>query len=160
MTLILYQTARRVKTPLSRAFRLAYNGAMRFMGIDFGTKRVGVAVSDEGNTVAFPKAVLSNDGGLVSAVGAIAREAGVTSVVLGESKDFDGVYNPVMKGAFEFKRAIEGELGLSVELEPEFMTSAHASRQGDTPMLDASAAALILQSYLDKRNNTNDDNDR
>ena len=46
------------------------------------------------------------------------------------------------------------ELDLTVSLEPEFMTSQQASRlQGENDKLDASSAAIILQSYLDRRNN-------
>lgn len=130
------------------------------MGIDFGSKRVGVAVSDEGNTVAFPKEVIKNDESLLSRIGEYVREYSVTDIVLGESKNYQGEYNAVMEGVFRLKRGLEEELSVNVVLEPEFLTSAQAERQGKTDKLDASAAALILQSYLDKHNRNEHDNDR
>jgi putative Holliday junction resolvase len=130
---------------------------MRYMGIDFGSKRIGIALSDEGNTVAFPNSVLASGPGLIEEVGILCAKNDVTAIVLGESKDYQGNYNKIMAKAFEFKNAAERELKLPVIFEPEFLTSAQAERQGDTSMLDASAAALILQSYLDKINATHHD---
>lgn len=126
------------------------------MGIDYGEKRVGIAVSDETNAVAFPKTVLENGPGIVGEIGRIAAENGVACIVLGESRNFAGEYNRIMEAALGLKASIERELGITVDLEPEFMTSAQAARQGETRSLDASAAALILQSYLDKKANKHD----
>ena len=143
---------------------------MRYLGIDYGSKRVGVAVSDEAGKFALPLAVLPNDKKLLSEIKKIIAEKKIEAVVLGESKNFKGEDNAIMKGAREFKVALEKETGLSVFLEPEFMTSAEADRMKPpasgqnrktgvrlrrpkvtNEMLDASAAAIILQSYLDRR---------
>ena len=67
-----------------------YNGAMRFIGIDYGTKRVGVAVSDEEGKIAFPHVVLANDENLVTALAALCRERGVSENVVGDSREFSG----------------------------------------------------------------------
>ncbi len=70
---------------------------------------------------------------------------------MGDSRDFKGNPNPIMKDVDFFKGELERELHLPVFLEPEFMTSQQAEReQGATALLDASAAAIILQSYLDR----------
>jgi len=142
---------------------------MRYLGIDFGSKRVGLALSDESGTLAFPYLVLTNDKELLSEIDRIVKEQKVKLIVIGESKDFSGKDNPIAKAAEEFKKAVEKLTRKKVEYEPEFMTSVQAGRpQGrrqdgsrgtgaraqerkENTMLDASAAAIILQSYLDRR---------
>lgn len=122
------------------------------MGIDFGEKRVGVAVSDEKGTVAFPREVFGNDESLLPKIASLAKNCGAATIVLGESKNYKGDYNPIMEKALLFKIALERS-GFEVELEPEFLTSAQAKRSTDSSKLDASAAAIILQSYLDRKRN-------
>lgn len=71
-------------------------------------------------------------------------------VVMGESRDYQGQINTIMWQIEGFKKQLE-TIGFKVEYEPEFMTSVQAGRiTGENDMLDASAAAIILQSYLDK----------
>lgn len=99
-----------------------------------------------------PKAVLPNDRYLFTEIKRMCEAYGVTEIVMGESKDFKGNDNQIMKGINLFKGELERDLGLPVHLEPEFLTSHQAAQtQGNSPLLDASAAALILQSYLDRR---------
>ena len=125
---------------------------MRHMGIDFGKKRVGVALSDEVGNFALPHSVLANDTQLIDRLKVLCAEQKVGAIVMGESKDFKQVANPIMKLALVFRAELEKATGLPVHLEPEFMTSAEAEHlQGKNAMLDASAAALILKSYLEKR---------
>lgn len=127
---------------------------MRFMGIDYGSKRVGVALSDESNRFALPHSVVPNTKKLVDDLNTIVCENEVTHIVLGESKNFKGEDNKIMKDIRAFKDDIENRIGKPVAWEPEFMTSQHAARaQGEHELLDASAAALILQSYLDRMAN-------
>lgn len=137
-------------------FNLEYTGSMRFLGIDYGTKRVGVALSDEAGQFAMPLSVIQNTKSLahlVAAVKEIAVKNGVKEAVLGESKNYKGEANAILEKSLEFKRELEAQ-GFTVYLEPEFMTSTHAEKfQGKNDLLDASAAALILQSFLDKEKN-------
>ena len=124
------------------------------MGIDFGAKRVGIALSDEEGKFSLPKAVLPNDRTLFREVRDLCRGHKVEVIVMGESKNFEGGDNLIMKEVNRFKAELERDLKLPVFLEPEFLTSAEAERiQGKTAMHDASAAALILKSYLDKITN-------
>ncbi len=124
---------------------------MRHIGIDFGKKRVGVALSDEAGNFALPHSVLTNDARLIERLKLLCSEQGVGAIVMGESKNFQQQDNPIMKAALAFKTELEKATGLPVHLEPEFMTSAEAEHlQGKNAMLDASAAALILKSYLEK----------
>lgn len=133
---------------------------MKYLGIDYGTKRIGVAVSDETATLAFPLGTVKAGEGAVREVLDIIRENEVGKVIIGESRNFQGEANPVMQYIEVFKKKLE-DSEIDVELEPEFMSSTLAARQfapeeksrKENPAhdnLDASAAALILQNYLDK----------
>lgn len=134
---------------------------MRILGIDYGKKRVGLALSDERQKIAMPLAILENGKALLPAIVRIAGERGVGKIVVGESKDFAGTPNPLMKAIGEFKKNLEEVTALPVMYEPEFMTSSEAARRpGKFPKsralqrrvaLDAKAATIILQSYLDKQ---------
>ena len=131
---------------------------MRYLGIDYGTKHIGVAVSDDTATLAFPLGTVATGGGAVTEVLALARENGVGQIVIGESRDYSGAPNPIMQEIEKFKRELE-QSGHMVVFELEFMTSAQALRQGQDKRgeggserldKDASAAALILQGFLDR----------
>jgi len=126
---------------------------MRHLGIDYGAKRVGIALSDEGGTIAFPHATFSNDGTLLEEVKRVCHEYDIKRVVIGDSRQLNGEPNDINTAIERFVPKIEAIGGISVFREPEFFTSRQAARlQGETGMLDASAAALILQSYLDREN--------
>ncbi|MBM2817576.1 MAG: Holliday junction resolvase YqgF, putative holliday junction resolvase [Parcubacteria group bacterium] len=129
----------------------------RLSGIDFGLKRVGIALSDEDQKIAFPKIVYPNGKKLLGLIAKYCEENSVIGIVLGESKNFKGEDNPIMKDILKFKAEIEKATSLPVYMEPEFMTSSEAKKmraEDDSgEMIDASAAAIILQSYLDKRRN-------
>ncbi len=123
---------------------------MVYMGIDYGTKRVGVALSDEGGRLAFPHAVVPNTPELVSTLVSLCQEKNVGLVVVGESTDFAGKDNPLMEHITPFVETLQRETGLSVVLHPEFLSSHQAVHiQGKNDMLDASAASIVLQSYID-----------
>jgi len=124
--------------------------SQRIIGIDYGSKRVGIATSDEGRQFALPHSVITNDDNLVETVRKIAQECDSREIVLGESRNYKGEANTILAESLAFKKNLEGQ-GFTVHLEPEFMTSVNAERwQGKNDLNDASAAALILQSYLDK----------
>lgn len=134
---------------------------MKYVGIDYGTKRIGVAVSDESALLAFPMGVVVAGKDALTEIRDIARENAVEVIVIGESKNYQGELNPVMTEVEKFKAALEGE-GFTVVYEPEFMSSMAAARQfapeeksrkanPNQELLDASAAAIILQSFLDRK---------
>jgi len=135
---------------------------MRHLGIDFGTKRVGLALSDEGGAMGFPHSTIPNSGRLIDDVLALMKEKGVERVVLGESRSFAGAPNPVARHAKEFGELLECRSGVPVVYEPETLTTQEARRNFEgvresgsgNLLVDASAAALILTSYLDKQKNT------
>ena len=123
---------------------------MRYLGIDYGSKRIGVAISDEAGVFAFPLKVLENKGNSLKDISAICLENKIGEIIVGESLNFAQEDNDVMKEIIPFVEELKKKTGLKVSLHPEFMTSQEAERlQGKNDMHDASAAALILKSYLD-----------
>ena len=126
---------------------------MRYIGIDFGMKRIGVALSDQDGDFAMPHSVIENGKGATTTVAALAKKECVGAIVIGRSLDYKGAPNPIMRKAQQFAHDLEKLSGLAVLYENEFLTSAEAERiQGKTETLDASAAALILKSFLDTMN--------
>jgi putative Holliday junction resolvase len=131
---------------------------MRYLGIDYGTKKVGLALSDEAGSMGFPHGILPNDGRLIDEVIDLVARKQVEAVVIGDSLNFDGNPNAVAKAAKEFGMLLERRTGLSVEFEPEMLTTQEARRGFDglrepganLKEVDASAAALILTSYLSR----------
>lgn len=129
---------------------------MRYLGIDFGTKKVGLALSDEAGTMGFPHGILPNDGRLIDEVVALIERKEVGAVVMGESRDYAGNENPVAKAAKEFAYLIERRTDLPVYFEPEMLTTQEARRDfegvhtSNNVAVDASAAAIILTSYLSR----------
>jgi putative Holliday junction resolvase len=139
---------------------------MRYLGIDYGSKRIGLALSDENGSMAFPYKILKNNLELVDDIHNICGQEEISAIVLGESHDLSGQPNKIMGSIEEFKRNLEGELNLPVYFEKEFMTSifargndgkkvndARKNKNDDSKKIDDSAAALILQRYLDRLNN-------
>ncbi len=126
---------------------------MRRMGIDYGTKRVGIALTDASGTMAFPHDTLVNDDTLLEQVAALAQEKEVGEVIIGESLTLAGVPNAVQQHIDAFAAALRETLAVPVHLVPEqFSTQAALREQGRTAHTDASAAALILDTYLTKQN--------
>jgi RNase H-fold protein (predicted Holliday junction resolvase) len=87
---------------------------------------------------------------LIFDIGRICKENKIVGIVVGDSKDFRQRDNEIMKVVKPFAERLERELQIPVYFHPEFMTSVEAERlQGKNNMHDASAAALILKSYLE-----------
>ena len=142
---------------------------IRFMGIDYGTKRIGVAISDENHNLAFPKEIILNDSYAFKKIDDIIKKEKVGEIVVGESVDFSGKLN-ALSGRIEiFILELKEQFRLPVYKQKEFLTSVEARRyenlgrqtgksnahsklkQIKSGRVDARAAALILQRYLDRR---------
>ncbi len=126
---------------------------MRFLGIDYGKKRVGLALSDESGTLAFPYKTLFNSKDLIEEILKIYKKEKVDNIVLGRSQTLKGEDNPIMKDIKIFKEKLENKINTSIYLESEFFTTVEAFKiQGVNNNVDASAAAIILQRFLEKYN--------
>lgn len=126
--------------------------AMRYMGIDYGTKRVGIALSDESGAMAFPHTVFPNTDELLVKLQTLISDEDVGAVVIGHSLNTDNEANTVQEGIDALMLDLTLATGLPVHLEPEQYTTQEALRvQGRNEKTDASAAAIILNSYLSKQ---------
>jgi len=126
---------------------------MKLLGIDYGAKRIGIAITDESGTMAFPKATVANDRFFFSSLRSFVEEGKVGKIIIGESLNRDGSENEIMKDIRDLRGRIERELGIPVDFESETYSSEEAKRiQGEelkrNALTDASAAALILNSYI------------
>jgi putative Holliday junction resolvase len=123
----------------------------RVMGIDYGSKRVGVALTDEDGRIAFPKAVLPNDKFLLSNLKELVEGHTVTEIVIGESINNAGQENAVARSARALAHALEADVGATIHYEPEFWSSQEVRAHTGARYVDAEAAAIILNSFLTKR---------
>ena len=124
---------------------------MKLMSIDYGEKRVGIASTDDSGEFALPRMVLPNNEMLIEKVLQFKEEQGIEKIIIGESKNFKGEANPISRRAAEFKRKLES-LGIETIFHTEVLTTMEARQiQGSTDMTDASAAAIILKSYIDSQ---------
>jgi putative Holliday junction resolvase len=135
----------------------------RIMAVDAGERRVGVALSDESRLLASPLIVLDRGQGLapvLDALGVIARREGVAQVVVGLPLNADGSEGRQAKRAREFARTAARVLSLPVGLWDERLSTRQAEaivraqgrntkRLRQKGQIDAIAAAVILQDYLD-----------
>jgi putative holliday junction resolvase len=124
---------------------------MKYLGIDYGTKRIGIAVSDDGGEFAFPKAILSTKKDSVDTIAALAAEEGIEAIIIGESLAQNEAPNEVFSAAAAFKAKLATRIALPVFFEREGFSSVEAYRyQEKKGPADDSAAAIILQRFLDK----------
>ena len=140
----------------------------RVAGLDVGERRIGVAVSDVTGTLARPVGVLQTTGldgdALDRAVGEVARLAaeddGLASLVVGLPRRLDGSPNDMTPRVEKFAAALAARTALPVVLQDERLSSREAEsrlalREKDwrarKARIDAAAAAIILQDYLDQQ---------
>ena len=127
---------------------------MKILGVDYGTKRIGIAISDEDSQMAFPHSVIENDYKIVDSFEKIIFENKIKAIIIGESKNYKMEDNLIMGDIINLKKVLEKQFDLEVDLHPEVLSSAQAEFfQGKTDMTDAAAASIILQSYLDSNKN-------
>jgi putative holliday junction resolvase len=128
---------------------------MKYLGIDFGTKKVGFAQSDDEGRLAFPLMISPNDAQLFKDTTELIREMKFSNIVIGESVDQKGKLNPIAKVAREFGAKLESACDVIVTYEKEWYSTVEARKQpgkeGDHNV-DDQAAAIVLQRYLDKAN--------
>lgn len=125
---------------------------MRYLGIDYGSKRVGIALTDETGKMAFPHTVLENSPTLLKEIIKIIETKNVTEIVIGHSLDKNNLPNKIQTAIEDLITGLTLETGLPIHLQPEqFSTQAALQIQGRNKMTDASAATLILDSFITKK---------
>lgn len=123
---------------------------MRILGIDFGEKKIGVAITAD--KIALPFEVINNTKGVIPKIKKLCQEEEVDEVVIGLPLNLDGTEGEMTKRVQCFGRELGKSLGLEIRFWDERLTSAAAKTKliGKKPE-DSSAAAIMLQSYLDSR---------
>ncbi len=130
----------------------------RIMGIDYGARNVGIALSDDAQIFAFAKDIYKNNDMLMDLLAQLAKKENVESFVVGESDNPAGGQNTIMRRIAIFSEALKVRTDLPVDQISEAYSSAEARRALETKIktrkdtkvsVDAAAAAIILQTYLD-----------
>lgn len=140
---------------------------MRVLGVDFGEKRIGLAVSDPSATLARPLRTLRPGGSLPSRAAVVAAEAqalaadadGLAAVVVGLPRSLDGTPHEQTARVLAFVDRLREAIDVPISLQDERLTSVEAesrlaarekSWRKRSERLDAAAAAVILQDHLDE----------
>ena len=128
---------------------------MKYLGIDYGSKKVGFASSDEDGRLAFPLMISYNNEALLPDTLELIREMKIGTVVIGESVDGNGKLNVIAKEARAFGARLESSLDIRVVYEKEWYSTVEARKQPGQEgnhEVDDQAAAIVLQRHLDKVN--------
>ena len=126
---------------------------MRYLGIDYGARWTGIAVSDDDGNMAFPKATFEakSDTARIREIGKIIKSENVRRIVVGLPIQMNGREGASATRTRAFASKIQKRFGLSIFFENEILTSRISSQDHSSKeRVDARAAALILQSYLDR----------
>jgi len=135
----------------------------RVLGVDLGSRRIGLAISDPSATVATPRGVLARSGDPAAdhrTICSEAREAGADRIVVGLPLSLSGEAGPAARAVLEEVEALRAEAdeGMRVETHDERLTTVTAEQRlreagvrsrRRRAVVDETAAAVMLQSYLD-----------
>ncbi|MEE5990641.1 MAG: Holliday junction resolvase RuvX [Lachnospiraceae bacterium] len=140
---------------------------MRIIGLDFGSKTVGVAISDPLLITAQGKEIIRRERPdklrkTLARIEELILENEVTEIVLGDPKNMDGSDGERVRKTLEFKEMLERRTGLPVHMQDERLTTVEAEeymretgirRENFKEYVDEIAAMIILQNYLDRTEN-------
>ena len=133
---------------------------MRYLAIDYGTKRTGLAICDPEELVASPLCVIEKDRDLVARIADIVRAEGVEAIVLGLPLNMNDSAGAQAKLVMEFGDKLKDDLGIAVYFQDERLSSFAAAEklaatdlsvQEKRKRIDAIAAAEILQAFLEQK---------
>jgi putative Holliday junction resolvase len=123
---------------------------MKYIGIDYGQKKTGIALSDESGAMGFPHSILDTGDDLAGQIHALAKGERVGAI--GISNNLVGEENAIVKEIRQFGDALHEATHLPVYFEDEAFTTQEANRAlSGEGRKDASAAALILSRFLEKQ---------
>ena len=132
---------------------------MRYLAIDYGIKRTGLAICDRNETITSPLAVIEGQKGLLKRIEDIIKTEGVGAIVLGLPLNMDDSEGPQAKLVLKFSEQLKADLGIPIFLQDERLSSfiaeekiaaAELTRKKKKKRLDAIAAAEILQAFLER----------
>lgn len=126
---------------------------MRYLGIDYGTKRLGIATSDLDGSFAFPRDTIDNDEKAINTLARIIELEAIIEVVIGDTRSVEGFANQITAESDAFANRLAKSIAVPVKRFREAWSSQEAARfapQGKKHD-DSAAAAIILQRFLDNR---------
>ncbi len=135
---------------------------MRYLAIDYGLKRTGLAVCDADETLASPLVVLTGQGGLIEKIRQVATDQAVEAIVCGLPLNMDGTEGDQAKRVRDFAAKLIKQIELPLFFQDERLSSFDAekklaalgiTRKKKKKHLDAIAAAAILQAFIDAAKN-------
>ena len=136
---------------------------MRYLGLDLGSRTLGVAISDKTGLIASSLKVIRHEeeyDRLIDDVKNLVNELEVDAIVLGFPKNMNNTIGPKGELSLEFKEKLEKNINIPVYLQDERLSTKSAldtlikgdvSRKNRKKVVDSLAATIILQSYLDRR---------
>ncbi|MBP6858058.1 MAG: Holliday junction resolvase RuvX [Candidatus Pacebacteria bacterium] len=126
---------------------------MKYLGVDYGTKKTGIAISDEEGSFAFPKDIVATEN-LFEYLDVIFKQEDIEAIVIGQSLATNGEENELAQKVQNIGKKIEEKTGKNIFFIREDFSSVEAHRyQTKKGNRDDSAAAIILQRFLDKKKN-------
>ncbi len=129
----------------------------RIIGLDVGDRRIGVAISSPEGGLAVPLRIIERqkEPADIEVIAALARAEEATAIVVGYPRSLDGTAGKQARHVEGFARRLKKQTGLELELWDERLTSVQAERSTAGlrrgKLVDDVAAAIILQSYLDRQ---------
>ena len=137
---------------------------MRYLGVDFGERHIGIAIADDDGRLAVPVDVVtrSSDAQAIDAVLAIAGREGAEAIVVGEPLRLDGSAGDAAQRARGFAAKLGAATPLPIVLHDEALTSHEAAsrlreagttRRRRRDAVHSVAAQILLQDWLDRRRN-------
>jgi len=132
----------------------------RLLGLDIGGRRIGVAISDEMGIIASPVAMVLRDGAPGREILDHVTRLGAVRVIVGLPVGMSGREGPQARDVRDFVDSIGAEVGLPVEywderlstsIAEKYLIANGARREKRKQQVDAVAASIILQGYLDSR---------
>jgi len=133
---------------------------MRILGIDYGTKRIGLALSDESETIANAMKPVANQGDeeSIEAIAKIVQDKEIAKVVLGLPVSLAGGEEYQARVVKEYGAKLSAKINQKVDYVDERLTTSQAramlGNQAHKASLDSSSAQIILQTYLDSNKQT------
>jgi putative Holliday junction resolvase len=133
---------------------------MRYLAIDYGAKRTGLAVCDAGETIASPYGVLHGQKDLIPRIGRVVASENIEAIVLGLPLNMDDTEGPQAKKVRAFAKELQSHLRIPVCFQDERLSSFGAEQKLEEiglskgkrrERLDALAAAEILQAFLEQK---------
>jgi putative Holliday junction resolvase len=125
---------------------------MKYLGIDFGTKQIGLAISVPGETMAFPLPAIVNDQYIFKKIKNIGEERGIAGIVIGLPVSATETNNVFLENVQHFARVLKEHVSWPIFFEKENYSSRHAALVANQKeSLDSASAVIILDRFLAKK---------